>query len=422
METQLETKVENGKVWFSLPVAELKGSFLEKEERIQEMLNEIGGEVSKELLKTYDTTGVPIELDGVKYTSKGQEKKKYETLYKTIEVERHVYQHSGGGATYIPLEVGIGFYGSSSPLLCKIVSMKYAFVSAGFVRDEMLISHKRLISNTLIQHIGKRIGAIAQEKRSEWTYSLPDFEEEICTVGVGLDGTCSPIKGEGFKEVMCGNLSYYNKNGDRLHTTYVGHSPESGKESFYKLLSEEIVQAKNISKNAKFVGIADGASSNWTYLSGKVSTEIIDFFHVAEYVSAVAKEMYGRKDYRKEWLDESLHGLKHTDGYAQKILSQLKTWKEYVPKPSIQIVLAKTITYFENHINQMDYPTYVKKGFPIGSGVTESACKTLVKQRFNLSGSQWSREQMDNLLTLRALILSGRWEQFWQKLSSKSAA
>ena len=93
-----------------------------------------------------------------------------------------------------------------------------------------------------------------------------------------------------------------------------------------------------------------------------------------------------------------------------------------MPKPSIQIVLAKTITYFENHINQMDYPTYVKKGFPIGSGVTESACKTLVKQRFNLSGSQWSREQMDNLLTLRALILSGRWEQFWQNLSSKNAA
>jgi hypothetical protein len=239
---------------------------------------------------------------------------------------------------------------------------------------------------------------------------------------VGLDGTCSPIKGEGFKEVMCGNLSYYNQNGDRFHTTYVGHSPESGKESFYNLLSAEVSEAKKKCKNAKFIGIADGASSNWTYLSGQVSTEIIDFFHVAEYVSSVAKEMYSRKDYRKEWLEESLHGLKHTDGYAQKILLQLKTWKEYVPKPSIQTVLVKTITYFENHINQMDYPTYLKNGFPIGSGVTESACKTLVKQRFNLSGSQWSRQQMDNLLTIRALILSGRWEQFWGKLHPKIAA
>lgn len=300
--------------------------------------------------------------------------------------------------------------------------MKYAVVSAGFVNQEMLISNKRMISNTLIQHIAERIGVVAQKNRTSWTYSSPNFEQEIHTVGVGLDGTCSPIKGEGFKEVMCGNLTFYNKEGERMHTIYVGHSPESGKEGFYQLLSEEIGQAKMMCKNANFVGIADGASSNWTYLSGQVSTEIIDFFHVAEYVSAVAKEMYSRKDYRKEWLEESLHGLKHTEGYAQKILTQLKLWQIYVPKPSIQAALAKTITYFENHINQMNYPTYVKKGFPIGSGVTESACKTLVKQRFNLSGSQWSREQMDNLLTLRALILSGRWEQFWDKLHPKKIA
>ena len=82
-----------------------------------------------------------------------------------------------------------------------------------------------MISNTLIQHIAERIGVIAQKNRTSWTYSLPNFEQEIHTVGVGLDGTCSPIKGEGFKEVMCGNLTIYNKEGERMHTIYVGHSP-----------------------------------------------------------------------------------------------------------------------------------------------------------------------------------------------------
>ncbi len=57
MQPKLETKVENGKVWFSLPVAEMTGSFLEQEETVQLMLNEIGGEVSEQLLKKHDTDG-----------------------------------------------------------------------------------------------------------------------------------------------------------------------------------------------------------------------------------------------------------------------------------------------------------------------------------------------------------------------------
>ena len=56
------------------------------------------------------------------------------------------------------------------------------------VNQEMLISNKRMISNTLIQHIAERIGVIAQKNRTSWRYSLPNFEQEIHTVGVGLEG------------------------------------------------------------------------------------------------------------------------------------------------------------------------------------------------------------------------------------------
>src|SRR5437868_198747 len=61
---------------------------------------------------------------------------------------------------------------------------------------------------------------------------------------------------------------------------------------------------------------------------------------------------------------------------------------------------------------------YVENGIPIGSGVTEAACKTLVKQRLCCSGMRWTPEGAQIILSLRALALTEtRWEQFWEKIS-----
>jgi hypothetical protein len=45
-------------------------------------------------------------------------------------------------------------------------------------------------------------------------------------------------------------------------------------------------------------------------------------------------------------------------------------------------ILERTLTYLSNHHHQMNYASYLEQGFLIGSGVTESACKTLIKSRF----------------------------------------
>jgi hypothetical protein len=80
--------------------------------------------------------------------------------------------------------------------------------------------------------------------------------------------------------------------------------------------------------------------------------------------------------------------------------------------------LQACITYFDNHVHQVRYARYVEQGIPIGSGVTEAACKTLVKQRLCCSGMRWKPEGAQIILSLRALVLTnGRWEQFWQKLN-----
>ena len=77
----------------------------------------------------------------------------------------------------------------------------------------------------------------------------------------------------------------------------------------------------------------------------------------------------------------------------------------------------RSVTYFCNQNSRMDYAKYQANNFPIGSGVVEAACKTLIKQRFSRSGSRWIRQTVDHLLLARSLILTqGRWKQFWDKV------
>ena len=74
-------------------------------------------------------------------------------------------------------------------------------------------------------------------------------------------------------------------------------------------------------------------------------------------------------------------------------------------------------TYFNNHRHRMDYPGCLADNLPIGSGVTEAACKTLVKQRLCASGMRWKNKGAKIILRLRSLVhTTGRWAQFWEKV------
>ncbi len=71
----------------------------------------------------------------------------------------------------------------------------------------------------------------------------------------------------------------------------------------------------------------------------------------------------------------------------------------------------------------MDYGEHVEAHLPIGSGIVEAACKTLIKQRCCNSGMIWKGDGLKVVLTLRALILTKeRWSQFWSKINQFGVA
>jgi len=120
---------------------------------------------------------------------------------------------------------------------------------------------------------------------------------------------------------------------------------------------------------------------------------------------------------RQAWQDESCQRLKHEKGYAKTLLRELQGMDVAGLGEVAQQELHEARTYFNNHHEQMKYAERLQKHLPIGSGVTEAACKTIVKMRMCRGGAKWKEQGAAAVLSLRTLLYTeGRWNQFWAKI------
>ena len=76
----------------------------------------------------------------------------------------------------------------------------------------------------------------------------------------------------------------------------------------------------------------------------------------------------------------------------------------------------KAYQYIRRRTKLMQYHEYKRLNLPIGSGVTEAACKTVVSQRLKLSGMRWMKHGAQTILNLRIVLLSGIWQPLYRKL------
>lgn len=393
-------------------------SMLKSEEAIQTALNEAGTLASAEALQQFDTDGAPFDIGATRYTSKGQQPKIYQTPYGEAVVNRHVYQSAQGGTTFCPLEQRARIILTATPLFAKQISGKYAEMAGGRVVRDLAIHHGRSVSLCLVQDIAAVVGGIAQAKEEHWQYATPKLNRPVATISIGLDGTCLLLVEDGGRQAMVGTISLYDKEGERQHTIYLAAAPQYGKHCFYQRLEREIQQTRKRFPRAHVTGVADGSSDNWTFLGKYTQDECLDFWHAAEYVSDAATAAHPRnKEKKEEWLTDRRHGLKHENGGADRVLADMRSVKTSGLTSTVKEKLEAAITYFSNHKHQMKYAERVAAGLPIGSGVTEAACKTLVKMRMCRGGAKWTEEGAAIVLTLRALsYTNGRWDQFWNKL------
>jgi hypothetical protein len=165
----------------------------------------------------------------------------------------------------------------------------------------------------------------------------------------------------------------------------------------------------------RWIALSDGAVGLEDFLRQnfpRVEAVILDFYHAAEYLGELAQALHPEDEAAAAaWRQEWCHRLKHDGG--QPILEALRALA--VRTRAARECRERVVVYFTNQVHRMDYPTYRAKGWQIGSGVIESACKRVVGQRLKGAGMRWGEDGADALCHLRALFLSdkGQWDAFW---------
>jgi hypothetical protein len=405
----------------------LNGSLLEMEAAIQEATNAVGCCVTEEALKRFDTDGSPMRVGEIKLTARGRDPKEYQTPYGAVEVERYVYQTSRGGRIFCPLEHQARIVRGATPLFASQISHKYAQLNVRAVQTDLEQNHGRKVAASYIQNVAEWVGNLATAKEEDWEYAMPALERPVETVVVSLDGAMVPMADSaGYREAMVGTLSFYDHEGERQHTIYLAAAPEYGKSEFLQRMEREIARAKQHFPEAQYLGIADGAASNWRFLEQHTTRQLIDFFHATEYVGKVAQALYPQRHAeakRAHWQHEHCKKLKHDPDALDVLIGEAaRLSHQRTLSQKVREDVLSAWTYFTNHRHQMDYPGFTADGLPIGSGVTEAACKTLVKQRLCASGMRWKNTGARIVLSLRALThTAGRWTQFWQKVDQFGA-
>lgn len=168
-----------------------------------------------------------------------------------------------------------------------------------------------------------------------------------------------------------------------------------------------------------WIALSDGGSGVEDFLRvnfPRVEAVILDFYHVSEYLGNLAKALHpGQEEAAAQWRQEWCSRLKAEGGGP--VLAALRTLDLCGKSRVARAVHAEVVTYFSNQVHRMDYPTYVARGWQIGSGPVESACKTVVGQRLKGGGMRWGADGADAVCHLRALFRSSdqQWEAFWSR-------
>ena len=166
----------------------------------------------------------------------------------------------------------------------------------------------------------------------------------------------------------------------------------------------------------RIVLLADGAPELWTLLRttlnettlGTPVVELLDSWHLVEKLAPAAQVVYGADDgpallavWRMDLLNRNAAPDDIRAALAESGRRHVRVGEH---RPAHD-----AMTYLVNHRELLGYPGARRHGLPIGSGVTEATCKSLFTVRLKRSGARWKPPTARDVINLRALALSDRW-------------
>jgi hypothetical protein len=248
------------------------------------------------------------------------------------------------------------------------------------------------------------------------------------TLTVGRDGIMLPIvKKQQYKEASAATVSVLDRVGKRLGTVYLGQMPESGQgqlsQQLTQLLHDVLYRWEGALPRLSYV--TDAGTHPTAYFEQVLKPMLhprtkerlawewtIDYYHACQYITQLGVAIFGPGRAASAWSAKMRRWLRDKPGGVFRVLRSagaLYTWRGLIGGEESEELYRTAYNYLRERASKMDYVRCRRLKLPIGSGVTEAACKTLFTQRFKQSGMKWTVEGGAPILIFRTILLSGLW-------------
>lgn len=390
-----------------------------------------------------------VEHGGKSHRFKQISSKEWLTPFGCVQIDRRYFQPDAGGEGLAPLDQRCGM---SDRYMTPDVEEAVAFASADLSPSATRCLLEKLLpqapSDKAIRRLIADVGGWAEDAWDEIEYRVAEEVPmpEGDTLVVSVDGVNVPMRQAGVKtgrpaerpgvgkgsltktvwrEAGVGTISIYRagdgeeRRPERLATKYLARMPEAGMKTLFAQQGWAVWELTKERQFQEIVVLCDGKPSLWTTIEEdplyKGATLILDFYHVAEHLSKAAEAIFGKKKRAAiRWYEKYKALLREDRGGLDSLLRSLRYYRRSLRVGTERHqVVDRVIRYFGRNRDRMKYAEFRARGLPIGSGVVEAACKTIVGARLKKSGMRWSRDGAQHVLNLRTRARSGEWASFW---------
>src|SRR5512136_1047382 len=361
---------------------------------------------------------------------KGRETRQVDGLFGSFPLARDYYYHAGKQHWHYPADAALGLETGHTPALTRLICLEGAAETSYQKAEQHLAETGGIqVSARQIQRMVQRVGAAAQQWQER---EAQPGGSAVPILYVSADGTGVPMRQEELvgragkqpdgtaktRSAYLGCVFTQHTTDEKGHpvrdyesTTYV--SSFGPIEEFGPCLRQDAIR-RGLALALQVVLLIDGAEAlaNMGRLCFPTATQIVDFYHALEHAGRVLVALLGSRehpDYKKRlgrWARRLLNDK------VEQLIAQAR--QECVGKAQAQAV-EKELGYFVNNVQRMQYGTFRRQGFFIGSGVIEAGCKTVIGSRCKQSGMFWGEPGAENVLALRCIQSSRRLGEFWRE-------
>jgi hypothetical protein len=427
----------------------------EFETQIAEQLRELGRQLMEcllNLLEPEDPQSMPphvqFEAGGYRRLNRKTRNGHVATLFGTIILWRYPYRYTERGVPeqcVFPLEMQLGLLHGATPGLVEAIGryMAQAGATQQAVLDRLRSQHgvswgaKRLRETT--EALSRDFAELTQEAQVQRLLELLQKAEESQgprrpVLSAGRDGvTLREYRFRFFEHATVATVTIYDRAGGRLGTVYLAFAPELGQARMTERLTallEEVLRRWE-GPLPRLTYVTDAGDSETQYYRRVLRRmvhprtgaklqwiRIVDYYHAAQRIWTMAEALFGKENRAgRAWALRMCRLLKKPGGPFRVLHSAaaLRKRRKKLAK-SRAAEFRKAYQYIRLRTKFMQYHQYKHWNLPIGSGVTEAACKTIVTQRLKLSGMRWMKHGAQTILNLRVVLLSGIWQTVYRKL------